>query len=122
MKIRESLEQAYASLPHDFAYREVRFYLNYAIKRLEALERKEGKRVAEKQRQQQDRAEMGKQARTHHIPAYQSPFLLKQAISTIDEMIAGEYKKINEIQEKRNHKVVSHEPNNEDDDIQTLHG
>src|SRR5581483_8656408 len=119
MKIRESLEQAYASLPHDFAYREVRFYLNYAIKRLEALERKEGKKVAEQQRQQQNRAEMEKQARKYNIPAYQSPFLLKQTIGMIDEMIAGEYKKINEIQEKRNNKVISNGANKEDDDIQT---
>src|SRR6185369_14425290 len=96
-KTQELLRDAFSSIPNSFAYREVRFYVYNAMQKLESIGKKEASRQKSK-KEQEVREDFAKnEARKRNIPAYQSPFLLKQAIDIIDGMIALEQKKIGDL-------------------------
>ncbi len=86
------LKQALHALPPDFALSDVKVQIQAAIHKLEHVETK------------RDRRELPQQA-TNQWPVLNgqvvNPFSLKQTISQIDEMIAAEKKKIEEITQRR---------------------
>jgi hypothetical protein len=112
------LRETFASVPTSFAYREVRFYVYQAMQKLQVLE----KREAKKEVQNQEQLKIQEEKRQKYSPFYQNGYNVKPHLDIIEKMIAEEEKKINELQNKRDQ--LSKPENNEDNDqdIQTLHG
>jgi predicted DNA-binding transcriptional regulator YafY len=116
------LKETFASMPNTFAYREIRFHVYHALQKLETLE----KRNAAKQSQaaqQKVYEEEKKKTQAWQPPIYQSPSQVQHTLDILDKMIGEEKKVIEEIHAKNAKKgQVAPEVNDEDDDLQTLHG
>jgi hypothetical protein len=109
-KLRNLLSLALQSTPEDFALQEIKAHIRHAIVKLEHVEKK---RLRREQQQQQ-------QVQTNSWPVVNgqitNPHELKQKISAIDELIASEKLKIEEIANRRKEKDAS------GDDVQTFFG
>jgi vacuolar-type H+-ATPase subunit I/STV1 len=120
---RDLLKESFTSLPNAFAYREVRFHVYQALQKLETLEKREAARkkswLEDKQKEEEK-----KKTQNWQPPIYQSPSQIQQTIDILDKMIGEEKKVIEEIHAKKTKKgqVAQQEDDNEDDDLQTLHG
>lgn len=81
MKTKQLLKEALTSLPLEFAFRDVRFYVNQAIAKLEAVEKKKEKKIQHKEEQK----------------VTYSP----QSLITLESMIQEEKEKLAKILEKK---------------------
>lgn len=108
-EMKTLLAQALRTMPDDFALSEVKASIRNALNKLENVEQKRERR----ERNQQ-------QATTNQWPVVNgqviNPYAVKQTIDLIDEMIASEKKKIEEIHNRRKNK---HEG---DEDLQDIFG
>lgn len=112
-KLKNLLSLALQSSPDDFALQEVKTHIRQAIVKLESVERKRLKRE-----------ELNQALRTNNNwpvvqGVVQNPTNLRQTIDAIDEMIAEEKLKLTEIANRRKYK---HEPDDEGENLQTIHG
>lgn len=98
------LQKALLDTPADFALSEVRFHIRAALSKLENVEKKRNKREVSLE-QRKEKAAASQQA--------YNPFAALQAI---DEMIAEEKAKIDEIHRRRN----KPKDGSEDEDLQLL--
>jgi gamma-glutamylcyclotransferase (GGCT)/AIG2-like uncharacterized protein YtfP len=117
---RDLLKETFASIPNEFAYREVKFYVHQALQRLETLE----KRAVVKERLNQEeklKEEKLKKLQPWMPPIYQDAQAIKTTLNAIDKMISKENKLIEDIQSKKG-KTVSHNEPKDSDYMQTLHG
>lgn len=103
-KLKNLLSLALQSAPDDFALQEVRSHIRTALVKLETVEKK------------RDRREQPVQTNNWPVVAGQlvNPHAVRHAIDAIDEMIATEKLKINEITNRRKTK-------HEGEDVQDLH-
>lgn len=110
-EVRSLLSQAYRNVPEDFALAEVKAQIRAALEKLERVETKRERREQWQKQPQQ----------TNNWPVVGgqvvNPFAVKQTIDLIDEMIAVEKKKIEEIHQRRR-KNSEHEG----EDIQAIFG
>jgi hypothetical protein len=108
-QVKTLLSQAMRNVPDDFALAEVRVAIRNALTKLENVEAK---------RERRDRQD---QQATNQWPVVNgqviNPYAVKQTIDLIDEMIASEKKKIEEIHNRRKTKH-----DGEDEDLQTVFG
>lgn len=120
---RDMLRETFATIPNSFAYREVRFYVYNALQKLETLEKRE---AAKKKSWLEDKAkeEEKKKTQSWMPPIYQNPSQIQQTLDILDRMIGEEKKVIENIHAKNVKKgqVAPQEDNDEDDDLQTIHG
>jgi len=120
---KDLLKETFASLPNSFAYREVRFYVYNALQKLEVLEKREANR--KKSFAEQEKAkEEAKKLQPWQPPIYQSTSQIMNTLDIIDKMISAENNVIESIHAKNAKKgqVDLPKDNDEDDDLQTLHG
>lgn len=119
---KELLTDTFASIPNKFSYREVRFHVYHALRKLQDLE----KREAVKERaeiEQRIKEEEKKKHAPWMPPIYQEGYNIKPTIDMIDKLIADEQKKIEEIRNKQSQGVRPEEKELEDDDgEQAIHG
>ncbi len=115
--ISKLLKEAYSSIPHEFAYREVRFYLYHAMQKLENVEKKQSNREKQALEQKIVRENLEQEAKKRNIPTYQNNAFLKTKIDIIDKMIEEEYKKIENIKNKLNEPIKY-----TDGESQAIHG
>jgi hypothetical protein len=121
---KDLLKETFASLPNSFAYREVRFYVYNALQKLEVLEKREAnkkKTFAEQQKKLED----AKKLQPWMPPIYQTSSQVMHTLDIIDKMISDENKVIESIHAAKNAKkgqLDLPKDNDEDDDLQTLHG
>lgn len=103
-KLKTLLSQALQATPGDFALQEVRSLIHSAINKLEHVEKKRERRE--------------QQVKTNNWPVVNgqvmNPFAIKQTIDAIDEMIASEKQKIEEL----NRRKIKHDG----EDVQELFG
>lgn len=119
---RDLLKESFATLPNSFAYREVRFYVYQALQKLETLEKRETVKRSQTEKQKLDE-ERKKKSQNWMPPIYQSPFQVQQTIDILDRMIGEEKKVIEDIHAKKiKGKVDQQEDDDEDDNLQTIHG
>ena len=120
---RDLLKEGFTSIPNSFAYREVRFHVYQALQKLEKVEKKEAGRRSQAE-EQKLKEEEKKKSQNWMPPIYQSASQLKQTIDILDKMIGEEKKVIEDIHAKKFKKgqVVQQEDDDENDDLQTLHG
>jgi hypothetical protein len=110
-EVRNLLSQAYKNVPEDFALAEVKAQIRAALERLERVETKRERREQTK-------------PQTNNWPVVNgqvvNPYAVKQTIDLIDEMIATEKRKIEEIHQRRK---KSHDDEGEDDNgVQAIFG
>lgn len=108
-EMKTLLAQALQTMPDDFALSEVKASIRSALNKLERVEEKR-----EKREQQQQVSNQWPVVRGQVI----NPYAVKQTIDLIDEMIASEKKKIEEIHNKRKTK----HDEGEDQDLQAIFG
>jgi hypothetical protein len=120
---KDLLKETFGSIPNNFAYREVRFHVYHALQKLEALERKETKKK-QSWLEDQKREEEKRKAQPWMPPIYQTPSQMLHTLDIIDKMIEEENKVIQDIhaQNVKKRQMAPQEDNDEDDDLQTLHG
>lgn len=120
---RDLLKETFASIPNSFAYREVRFYVYNALQKLEALEKREVNRKKSFAEQEKAKEEL-KKTQAWQPPIYQTPSQVINTLDIIERMISEEKKVIESIHAKNAKKgqVDLPKDNDEDDDLQTLHG
>lgn len=106
-KLKGLLVQALQSVPNDFTLSEVRAQIRTTILKLEQVEQRREKREQQQQVSNQWPVVGGQ---------VQNPFVVKQAIDAIDEMISSEKKKIEEINTRRK------KPDEDDDNLQAILG
>lgn len=104
-RTRNLLSQALKDMPSDFSFAEVRLAIRSAITKLEHAEEKKEKKRNQTVVSNQWPVVNGQVS---------NPYTVKHTIDMIDEMIAGEKKKIEEIHNRKN------KHNDEDEDLQTI--
>ena len=117
---RELLKDGFASIPNDFAHREVRFHVYQALQKLETLD----KRAAMKEKQAQQnkiKAEEKKKLQSWQPPIYQNAFAVQQTLDILDKMIGEEMKIIENVRSNKKGHINKNEYPHADDE-QTLHG
>lgn len=119
---KDLLKESFASIPNNFAYRDVKFYVYHALQKLETIEKREG--VKEKQkREEQIKEEKRRKSQSWMPPIYQNVYQTNQLLGMVDKMISEEKKIIEGIQNKNKGHITKSEPHNDDEDgLQTLHG
>lgn len=119
---RDLLKEGFASMPNVFAYREVRFHVYHALQKLEALEKREAKKksVFEDQKREEEK----KKTQSWMPLIYQNSSQVQHTLDILDKMIGEEKKVIEDIHAKNAKKgqVAPQEDDDEDDDLQTIHG
>jgi len=125
-KTKDLLKETFGSIPNSFAYREVRFHVWHALQKLETLERREAARKKDYLEAEQKKEE-AKKLQPWQPPIYQTPSQILQTLDIIDQMIGEEKKVIENIHQAQQAKttkgqVVPQEDDDENDDLQTLHG
>lgn len=122
-KTSDLLKETFASIPNSFAYREVRFYVYNALQKLEAIEKREANR--KKAFAEQEKKKEEAKIQPWMPPIYQTPSQVMHTLDIIDKMISEEKKVIESIHATKNTKkgqLGLPKDNDEDDDLQTLHG
>ena len=94
MDSRELMLNAYKQLPDEFAYREVRFYLTQAMKRLDEVQHKKAKHAVK----QKTQYEQWREKMQSHM---QNPYTALGALDAINDMLEQEEQKLQEIAEKK---------------------
>lgn len=119
------LKETFASIPNNFAFREIRFHVYHAMQKLEAME----KREMAKQKLEYEAREKEKELKMAHPwmpPIYQDASQTRNTLDIIDKMIAQEQKVIHEIRHKKSQPQVKPSETQHDydegDETQTLHG
>jgi hypothetical protein len=115
------LREGFASIPNDFAYREVKFHVYQAIQKLEKLEKRESAKEAQNQANNAA-AEKSKRESVWIPPIYQSAVAVKQTLGILDKMIASENKIIESIRNKATVQSPKNGNDYEAENDQTLHG
>jgi hypothetical protein len=116
------LREGFASIPNDFAYREVKFHVYQAIQKLEKLEKREHAKEAQNQANIAA-AEKSKRESVWMPPIYQNTVAVKQTLDILDKMIAGENKIIEDVRNKSKGQPQKNGNHYEaESDDQTLHG
>lgn len=115
---KDLLKETFASIPHDFSYREVRFYVYQALQRLEKLEKRE---LAHEKQRQQNENENKKKNSPWMPPIYQDPIVAKQTLDLLNKMIESENKIIESVRSK-NKTQQKNGNQNEDGNEQTFYG
>lgn len=119
---RDLLKESFATLPNSFAYREVRFYVYQALQKLETLEKRETVKRSQAEKQTLEE-EKKRKSQNWMPPIYQNPSQVQQTIDILDRMIGEEKKVIEDIHAKKiKGQVVPQEDDDEDDNLQTIHG
>jgi hypothetical protein len=116
---KDLLREGFASIPNDFAYREIRFHVYHALQKLETLE----KRALTKEKQKQEskiKEEEKRKSQSWQPPIYQNAFAVQQTLDILDKMIAEEMKIIENVRNKKGQVNKNEHPY--EDDEQTLHG
>jgi len=117
---KDLLKETFASIPNNFAYREVKFYVYHALQKLETLE----KREITKQKQQHERQVKEEEMKKTHAwmpPIYQNSYQVQRTLDMIDQMIAEEKKVIEDVH-KKGQKSETKNDSDGDDELQTIHG
>ena len=109
-EFKVTLQKALSLLPQDYALTEVRYHLRVAINKLESVEKKRERREVNSERR-----DLAKQQGDSFVSPY-DPF---KAILAIDEEIAKQKSKIEEIQRRR--QQVKDEKGG-DDELSTVFG
>ncbi len=121
---KDLLAETFGSIPNKFSYREVRFHVYQALKKLQDIEKREGIRAAQEQ-ERQIKEEEKKKVSPWMPPIYQEQYNVKATLDMIDKMIAEEYKKLEDIHNRKKDQGVikpSEPTDDDDDDLQTIHG
>ncbi len=103
------LQKAISSVPADFALREVRFHLQQAAKKLEEVEKK--RLAAEAKKQQVTPYQLWHERLTSNLRNSNSP---QHTIDIINDMLAEEHAKLDEILERKKKKTSADDLEGED--------
>lgn len=118
---KDLLKETFASMPNNFTYREVRFYVYHALQKLENIEKREG--IKEKQKKEEQlKEEKIKKLQSWMPPIYQNTYQANQLLGIVDKMIDEEKRIIQGIQNKKGQIKKSEPHDNDEDGLQTLHG
>ena len=119
---KDLLREGFASIPNDFAYREVKFHVYQAIQKLEKLEKRESAKEAQNQANK-FAEEKNRRESVWMPPIYQNAVVVKQTLDILDKMIAGENKIIESVRNKSKDQPQKNGNHYEvESDDQTLHG
>lgn len=114
--IRDLLKDGFASIPNDFAYREVKFHVYHALQKLETLEKRTV--IREKQAQQDKiKAEEKKKSQSWQPQIYQNGFAVQQTLDILDKMIGEEMKIIENVRNKKGQVNKNEYPHKDDEQI-----
>ena len=105
------IQQALNSMPEDFTLSEARYHLKAALSHVDVVENKRQKREIQ-QRQNEV------QARFNNMGNLQgNPVALRESLKAIDDMIAQEQKKLDDLQAKRQARNAPQEIEPLEDDL-----
>jgi len=105
------IQQALSSMPEDFTLSEARYHLKAALSHVEHVEQKRNRREIQ-QRQNEVQARFNSMGQ---LPG--NPAALKESLKAIDDMIAQEQKKLEELQAKRQARNAPQEIEPLEDDL-----
>jgi cysteinyl-tRNA synthetase len=108
---KRMIQQALNQMPDDFALSEARFHLKAALGHLEHVEQKRQKREVQ-QRQNEIQARFNSMGQLSG-----NPINLKESLKAIDDMIAQEQKKLDDIASKRQSRNTPQEIEPLEDDL-----